>query len=72
MSTDALEMSAPRTWNIPHQAWLVLGVAITALVGNRYNIAPLAWVAAVPWLVYLRQLSGWRDHLLLLVCLQIG
>jgi apolipoprotein N-acyltransferase len=72
MNTDALAMSASRTWNLPHRAWLVIGIAITVFVGNRYNIAPLAWVAAVPWLLSLRQLSGWRDHLLLFVCLQIA
>jgi len=72
MNTDALQISAPRIGNIPHHAWLVLGIVAAVFVGNRYNIAPLAWVAAVPWLIYLRQLSGWRDHLLLFSCLQVG
>ena len=72
MSTQVLEGSAPRVWNLPRTAWLVLGILVGAVVGNRYNVAPLAWVAAVPWLVYLRQRAGWRDRALLLGALQVG
>ena len=52
--------------------WLIAGVAITALVGTRFNVGLLGWVAAVPWLVYLRSSSGWRSRVLLLGALQVG
>ena len=72
MTTNAMTLPATRIWNMPRHGWLLLGMLFTVAVGNRYNIAPLAWVAAVPWLIYLRQQSGWRDHVLLFAALQIG
>jgi len=68
----AAELAAQRIWGVPKHAWLVLGIALTATVGNRYNVAPLAWVAAVPWLLFMRQRSGWRDGVALFVALQVG
>lgn len=56
----------------PLAALLLLGVLLTALVGNRYNVAPLAWVASVPWLLALRRTSGARGWLALLAALQLG
>ncbi len=52
--------------------WLLLGIAVTALAGNRFNVGLLGWVVAVPWLVYLRRTEGWRSHLLFFGALQIG
>ncbi len=72
MSINAMTLPATRVWNIPHHGWLIIGMLLTVAVGNRYNIAPLAWVVSVPWLIYLRQQAGWRDHLLLFVALQVG
>ena len=72
MSKHATERPAAKVWRLPRTAWLVAGVLVTFFVGNRYNIAPLSWVAAVPWLVYLRQRAGWRDRVLLLVALQVA
>ena len=72
MITHGMEGSDARVWHLPRTAWLVFGILITVFVGNRYNVAPLGWVAAVPWLVYLRQRAGWRDRVLLLVALQVA
>lgn len=52
--------------------WLALGVLVTALTANRFQIPLLGWVSAVPWLVYLRSTSGWRTRLALLAALQVG
>ncbi len=52
--------------------WLLLGVVLTALSGMRWNIGLLAWVMAVPFLIYLRQARGWRDQVWLLAALQLG
>lgn len=52
--------------------WLLLGIAITALVGLRWNVSWLAWVMPVPFLLYLRSAHGWRAHLLMLGALQLG
>ena len=40
------EVSAERIWGVPKNAWLALGMVVTVFVGNRYNVAPLAWVAS--------------------------
>jgi apolipoprotein N-acyltransferase len=81
MSTDVSEMSglpavsevsAEHIWSVPKNAWLVLAMVATVAVGNRYNVAPLAWVAAVPLLLYMRQRSGWRDGVVLFIALQVG
>jgi apolipoprotein N-acyltransferase len=66
------QVSAKRIWGVPKNAWLALGMVVTVFVGNRYNVAPLAWVASVPLLLYMRQRSGWRDSVALFVALQVG
>jgi apolipoprotein N-acyltransferase len=72
MSKHALEGPRARVWHMPRAAWLLVGILVTFFVGNRYNVAPLGWVATVPWLVYLRQRAGWLDRVLLLAALQVG
>lgn len=57
---------------LPTGLWLVLGIALTALTGDRWNIALLAWVAPVPFLVAALQLRGVRGGLLLLLALNAG
>ncbi len=71
-TTGSVEASTSRLWNLPRHVWLALGMVILLFVGNRYNVAPLAWVAAVPWLLFMRQRSGWRDGVLLFTALQVG
>jgi len=66
------EVSTERIWGIPKNAWLALGMVVTLFVGNRYNVAPLAWIVAVPLLLYMRQRSGWRDGVVLFAALQVG
>ncbi|HHO50955.1 MAG TPA: hypothetical protein ENK18_08805 [Deltaproteobacteria bacterium] len=52
--------------------WLLLGIGVTALAGNRFNVALLGWVSSVPWLIHLRTTQGWRARLWLLLGLQLG
>jgi len=54
------------------RVWLVVGVILTALVGNRFNVAVLGWFAAVPWLVYLRRTSGWKSRAICALAVQLG
>jgi apolipoprotein N-acyltransferase len=56
---------------IPRWAYLSMGALALPLAGLKWNIAPLAWVAPVPFLLYLRAYSGTRWHrgLLLLATL---
>lgn len=71
MSTAAVEL--PRAVpTVPTWAWLALGIGTAVLVGHRLNVAALAWVSCVPWLVYLRRTQGWRARLLLLAALQVA
>lgn len=76
MSTLALPVAArPATTRapaIPVAGWLALGILFTALAGNRFNVALVGWVAAVPWLLALRRIEGWRGWLGLLAALQLG
>jgi apolipoprotein N-acyltransferase len=57
---------------VPTWGWLLLGIAFTALSGMRFNVALLGWVAATPWLLYLRRTDGWRSRLLLFGALQVA
>ncbi|MEZ4443710.1 MAG: nitrilase-related carbon-nitrogen hydrolase [Polyangiaceae bacterium] len=57
---------------VPNWALLALGAAFTALAGSRYNVAVLGWVAAVPFLLYLRRASGWRAFAAYGLALQVG
>ncbi|MEO0600099.1 MAG: nitrilase-related carbon-nitrogen hydrolase [Myxococcota bacterium] len=51
---------------------LAAGIVFTALAGNRFNVGLIGWVAAVPWLLALRRLRGWRLWTLFFVALQLG
>ena len=68
-SEEAIHTMARR---LPPWAWLCLGVAFSALAGNRFNVGVLGWVASVPLLIHLRHTSGWRARLWLLGALQLG
>ena len=57
---------------IPLTAWILLGVVFTAGAGNRFNVAVVGWVAAVPWLLALRQLRGWRQWSVFFMALQLA
>ncbi|MCO4761205.1 MAG: hypothetical protein KC502_06860 [Myxococcales bacterium] len=52
--------------------WLLVGVVIHAAVGLRFNVSALAWVALVPWLVYLRSARGWRAMGLFHLAVQVA
>ena len=68
-------MTTPRTslaTRLPPWSWLLLGIATTALAGNRFNVGLLGWVAAVPFLVHLRITAGWRPRLMLFGALLVG
>ncbi len=62
----------PVTRRLPDAGWLVLGAALLVVSGMRYSVAPLAWVAPVPWLIYLRRTGGWRSRLALAAAMQVG
>ena len=56
-----------------HRRWLLaLGALAVVLSAYRWGIAPLAWVAPVPFLVVQRHTHGWRDRLLLLAIVAIA
>jgi apolipoprotein N-acyltransferase len=62
----------PFASRVPDAAWLLAGVIVTALAGNRFNVAVLGWIAAVPWLVYLRRTDGLKSRALFLLAIQLG
>lgn len=66
-----LSVPQPRV-RVPDSAWLVLGVLAAMVTGMRFNIPAVAWVASVPWLIYLRRTDSWRSRLVLLGALQVG
>jgi apolipoprotein N-acyltransferase len=57
------------TARVPTWVWLILGVVLTGLTANRWNIALLGWIAPVPFLVVAQRLHGVRGSLLLLLVL---
>ena len=63
--SDLIEGQAPSE-RVPSWALLALGVVLTLLTGARWNIALLAWVSAVPFLLYARRIGTWRGWLVLL------
>ncbi len=65
-------VAPPLATRLPPGLWLLLGVLLNAAVGMRWNMAELAWVAAVPWLIHLRQTSGWRARAWLFAALQLA
>ncbi|MFT4626657.1 MAG: apolipoprotein N-acyltransferase [Myxococcota bacterium] len=50
------------TLTLSPAVWLALGLALQVAVGMRYSLAPLAWIAPVPMLLFLRQTDGWRSR----------
>ena len=66
-----LEPSTLDWRGVPRWAYLLMGALALALAGLKWNVAPLAWVAPVPFLLYLRVYSGtrWSRALLLLAIL---
>lgn len=52
--------------------WLWLGGMLTVLTGPRWGIAPLAWLAPVPYLLWARQAQGWRRWTVLFATLLVG
>jgi apolipoprotein N-acyltransferase len=62
----------PLALRLSPRTWLLIGVLLLPLVGMRFNVGMLAWVAPVPWLLYLRQTTGWRSRLLFAVALQVA
>jgi len=57
---------------VPGWALLLSGAAATILVGQRWNVGLLAWVAPIPFLLYLWTRRGWQSKLVLFVVLQIA
>lgn len=55
--------------HVPTWAWLVLGIVLEALSANRWNIALLAWIAPVPFLVATLRLHGVRGAAVLFLAL---
>src|SRR5205807_1254885 len=56
----------------PPAIWLALGAIATLLVGPRWGIAPLAWVAPVPYLLFARRVRTWRGWLALFATLVVA
>lgn len=54
---------------VPTCVWLILGIVLTGLTANRWNIALLGWIAPVPFLVAAKRLHGARGSVLLLLVL---
>jgi apolipoprotein N-acyltransferase len=58
---------------LPSWALLGLGGAATVLVGGlRWNVAALAWVAPVPFLLFLKRSQGWKARFALLAVLLLA
>lgn len=57
---------------MPPWAWLILGIVLIALTGNRWNIALLGWIAPVPFLVAARRMHGMRGAAILFLALNIA
>lgn len=57
---------------LPPWAWLLVALLVHPLVGMRFNVALLGWVAGVPWLLYLRSTRGWRARLLFFGVMQLA
>ncbi len=57
---------------VPTWVWLLFGIVLTGLTGNRWNIALLGWVAPVPFLVAVQRLYGWRGAVLLFLTLNVA
>jgi len=64
--------SSPALARPPRWVWLVAGVVVTALAMMRYNVGILGWVAAVPWLMWIRGSRGWRPWVVFFGALQLA
>ncbi|MEN0065419.1 MAG: nitrilase-related carbon-nitrogen hydrolase [Myxococcota bacterium] len=51
---------------------MAIGVLFTAMAGNRFNVGLIGWIAAVPWLLALRRLRGWREWAVFFLVIQLG
>lgn len=60
------EALRPLAARVPPLALLGAGIALTTLGELRWGVPALAWIAPVPFLLYLRARSGWRARLVLL------
>lgn len=76
-SASATSASPPQVsrGSVPRGAtwmWVALALVLTWLVGHRWGLAVLAWVAPVPWLVLATRAQGWRQWSgLLVLCLVV-
>lgn len=52
---------------VPTWVLVLLGVAFVALSGGRFGVEALAWIAPVPWLLWLRRIHRWPSRLAVLV-----
>lgn len=69
MSADARtnkDRALPLAAHLPTWFWLAIGIATIALSANRWVVAPLGWIAPVPFLVAARRMAGWRSWLIFL------
>jgi len=70
VSPPAASATTPRP-AVPSRVLLVAGAVVIALAGMRWNIAALAWVAPVPFLLYLSRQEK-HGRWLLLAALMVG
>jgi apolipoprotein N-acyltransferase len=57
---------------VPPFAWLVLGVAINLMTSKRWGVDAFAWIAPIPYLIYLRTTTGMLSRVWLVVAILIG
>ena len=71
LDTDS-PVTPPWAYRWSPNIWLAIGALLTILSGMRWGVSALAWIAPVPFLLYLRMTTGWRSRLLLALALQIA
>ncbi len=57
---------------VPTWGLALLGMALVFASGMRWGVAPLAWVAPVPWLLWVRRAEGARGRLAILLALVVA
>lgn len=62
----------PLAARVPPWALLAAGVALAVAAELRWGIAALAWIAPVPFLLYLRARPGWRGRIAVLGALAVA
>jgi apolipoprotein N-acyltransferase len=68
-----IAVSSLKWHTVPRWAYLAMGALALPLASLKWNVAPLAWVAPVPFLLYLRAYAGTRAHRAwLLLALLVG